>query len=260
MPRSHWRSYPGYTRILWLGMVVWALLSTAALSSQEIPAGTILPIRLDKTLDAKKNKPRQAVRARIMQDVTLDQRSRIRAGAQVVGHVVEAESTPSGSRLVLIFDRVVTHGRALPVTTNLRAIASMQEVYEAQLPTNAWDDYGTSTSDWNTVQVGGEVVYRGSGEVISGSEVVGSSSDSGEVRARVRSSTGGCRGAVAGNDKVQSLWIFSTSACGVYGFSALSIAHAGRTNPLGQIVLASTRNVHVNSGSGLLLRVDPSER
>ena len=235
------------------------LLCAAALSSEEIPAGTILPVRLDTKLDARKNKRHQAVRGRIMQDVILNQRSRIRTGARVVGHIIEVKSTPSGSRLVLTFDRVVTHGRTVPMTTNLRAIASFQEVYEAQMPTNAWDDYGTSTSDWNTVQVGGEVVYRGAGQVMSGSEVVGTSSDSGEVRAQVRPSAGGCRGAVSGNDNVQALWIFSSAACGVYGFSALSIAHAGRTKPVGQTVLASTGNIHVSSGSGLLLRVAQSE-
>ena len=53
----------------------------------------------------------------------------------------------------------------------------MNEVFEARMPTNAWDDYGTSPSDWNTVQVGGAGVYRGSGQLIAGGEVVGRATD-----------------------------------------------------------------------------------
>ncbi len=50
--------------------------------------------------------------------------------------------------------------------------------------------------------------------------------------------------------------MFSPWACGVYGFSDLKIAHAGRTQPVGQIELESSRNVHVQGGSGWLLRVE----
>ena len=68
-----------------------------------------------------------------------------------------------------------------------------------------------------------------------------------------------CRGAIAGNDHPQALWLFSTDACGVYGFSGLSIEHAGRTNPVGNIVLASKAGkLNIMSGSGLLLRVQGS--
>jgi hypothetical protein len=42
----------------------------------------------------------------------------------------------------------------------------------------------------------------------------------------------------------------------VYGFSGLEIRHAGRTQPIGQIELASrSGNVHLRSGGGMLLRI-----
>ena len=193
-----------------------------------------------------------------MQDVPLSSQTRIRAGAKLVGHVIEVmrPSATSGSRIVMSFDRLMIRGAEVPITTSLRSLASMMEVFEAQMPTTAFDDRGTSQSDWVTVQIGGDAVYRGAGMVMSDSHVVGKSTATGDVTAKlIASREGGCRGAVAGNDRKQALWLFSPSACGAYGFEHLKIAHAGRRDPIGQIILASDRNVHLPGGSGLLLRV-----
>ena len=128
----------------------------------------------------------------------------------------------------------------------------MMEVFDAQLPTTAFDDRGTSESDWVTVQIGGDVVYRGAGTVLSSdSQVVGRATLAGAVTAKlIASKEGGCRGALADDDREQALWLFSPSACGAYGFEDLKIAHAGRQVPGGQIVLESDKNVHVPGGAG----------
>src|ERR1022692_1594600 len=193
-----------------------------------------------------------------MQDVPLPSQTRIRAGAKLVGQVVEVTrpSATSGSRIVMSFDHLIIRGAEIPVTTNLRSLASMMEVFEAQLPTNAIDDYGTTPADWVTVQIGGNVVYRGNGTVMTDGQVVGKSTLGGDVTAKlIASGDGTCRGTAAGNDREQALWLFSPSACGAYGFAELKIVHAGRHDPVGQIILASDKNVHVPAGSGLLLRM-----
>ena len=87
------------------------------------------------------------------------------------------------------------------------------------------------------------------------SEVVGKSVGDG-VLARPREGAE-CRGELEGNDNPQALWVFSTDACGAYGIEHLRIVHAGRTDPVGKIVLASgTQNVKLRNGDGLLLRVN----
>jgi hypothetical protein len=239
---------------------VWLVLS-ATLQAQNIPAGTALPVMLNSTLDARKDKPGQEISARLMQDVLLPEGQRIPAGSKVVGHIVEVSRSArgSGSRVVIKFERIVVHGHSIPMVASVRAIASMMDVFEAKLPTNALDDYGTSESDWNTIQVGGEGVFRGSGEVVAADRVVGATNDAGDVTAKLAAVPDrGCRGSVDGNEREQALWVFSTSACGIYGFGELTIVHAGRSNPVGEIALASRGNVHVPSGSGLLLRVQQS--
>ena len=162
------------------------LLLTPALLAQEIPAGTVMPVMLQSTLNAKKARIGQTIQARVMQDVPLSSETRIRAGTKLVGHIVEVTrpSTTSGSRIVLTFDRLMIQGASVPVTTSLRSLASMMDVFDAQLPTTAIDDRGTSQSDWVTTQIGGDAVYRGAGIVMSHGEVVGKSTDSGEVTAK----------------------------------------------------------------------------
>ena len=236
-------------------------LVASGLMAQEIPAGTVIPVMLRTTLDARKAKVGQKIEAQVMQNVPLSSQTRIRTGAKLVGHVVEvtrpsAASGSRGSRIAISFDRLLIGGAAIPVTTNLRSLASMMEVFEAQLPTNAIDDYGTTAADWVTVQIGGNVVYRGNGTVMTDGQVVGKSTIGGDVTAKlIASGDGTCRGTAAGNDREQALWLFSPSACGAYGFAELKIVHAGRHDPVGQIILASDKNVHVPAGSGLLLRV-----
>jgi hypothetical protein len=241
-------------------LVASLLVVASALLAQEIPAGTVIPVMLQTTLDARKAKVGQKIEARVMQDVRLPSQTRIRAGSKLIGRVVEVvrPTGTSGSRIVLSFDRLMTNGTEVPITTSLRSLASMMAVFEAQLPTNAIDDYGTTESDWVTVQIGGDVVYRG-GEIVMSpdSRVVGKSTGGGDVTANLLASPeGGCGGgAEAGNDREQALWLFSPSACGAYGFEDLKIAHAGRRDPLGQIILESDKNVRLFGGSGLLLRV-----
>lgn len=237
------------------------LLVASASLAQDIPAGTVIPAMLRTTLDAGKAAVGQIIEAKVMQDVPLPSQRRIPAGAKLIGHVVEV-TRPSpvpgsqGSRIAILFDRLTIHGATVSVTTSLRSLASMMDVFEAQLPTNAIDDYGTTTSDWVTVQIGGDVVYRVGGIVMSDSQVVGKSTIAGDVTAKlIASRNGACRGSMADNDREQALWLFSPSACGAYGFAGLKIVHAGRQEPTGQIVLASDKNVHVPAGSGWLLRV-----
>ena len=239
--------------MFWKRLLVGYLVSATVLIAQDLPAGTALPVMLKSAIDAGKVTPGAAIKARVMQDISLPSGVRIRAGATVLGNIVGVNrpGTGSSSRVTVRFDRLAFHRSTLHFSSHLRALASMSEVFEAWLPTNAIDDYGTSTADWNTVQVGGnEVVYRRNGTVMSASDVVGKASIGGDVQAPLQPvRSGGCHGGA----NPQALWVFSTTACGVYGYDDITIAHRGRTNPVGDIVLVSKGKLRVQSGSGLLL-------
>ena len=232
-------------------------------TSQEnkIPRGTILPVVLRTSFELDRCKPGELLRGQIAQQVPLPNGATIRRGSQIEGRIVEV--TPAGggtaAKVAMQFDRLNVKGKWIPVVTNLRAIAGFMTVIEAGVPDEAPAE--GAPHDWlPTTQIGGDSVYGMWGPVMSwndASEVVGKSVGDG-VLARPRSKEGAeCRGELEGNDNPQALWVFSTDACGVYGIEHLNIVHAGRTDPLGKIVLASeTRNVKLKNGDGLLLRVN----
>lgn len=228
--------------------LLFVLLLPSVLAAQTValPAGTAIPIRLDTAINAARIHPGQHIRARIMQNIP---GTPIHRGAHVVGHVLSVTPT----RVELRFDAVVAGDRRIPLTADLRAVASMLEVDQAQIPEDS-PERGLPPEDWNTRQIGGDEVYRGGGHVERGDTVVGEPTPYG-VRGPLLAS-GPCRAAVAGNNRPQALWLFSTDACGVYGIPALAIEHAGRTAPAGTIRLVSRAGtLNIRSGSGLLLRV-----
>jgi len=223
-----------------------------------IPSGTILPFQLNTSLKSNKVRAGRPIRARLMQDVPLDGGGSIHAGATILGHVIAV--TPArkgnGAEISLRFDRLAVKSKPISVTTNLRALASLMDVSEAQIPESG-PDRGTSQYNWTTDQIGGEVKYRGGGAIARGSDIVGHSVPNG-VLVRVSSKPGTkCRGEVDGNDRLQALWVFSSDACGLYDFPDVTLAHAGRTRPFGEIILRSNKgNVNIRAGSGMLLRVN----
>ncbi|MGB7602691.1 MAG: hypothetical protein WBM24_20480 [Candidatus Sulfotelmatobacter sp.] len=246
-------------RILCISLVLFAM---QLLGQSAIPAGTILPVRLNSSLNSRKSKTGQVITGRVAQDVPLSSGSKIHAGAKVVGHVVKVKPAigGSGAQVSIRFDTLVASRRRIPVTTNLRALASMMAVEEAQIP-DTGPDRGTPENAWTTDQIGGEVVYRGGGPVAKGLRSVGEPAANG-VLVHVSDEPGTrCRGEDQGqgqdNDRLQALWLFSSDACGTYGFADLAITHAGRTNPVGEITLASDHgDFNVQAGGGMLLRLN----
>jgi len=233
-------------------------LSTPLFCQDKIPAGTILPVQLNSSLRSDRARAGEQVSARVMQDVPLPEGRKIHAGAKVIGRVVSARPADKAiaGEISLRFDTLKTGKDRIATTTNLRALASMMDVSQAQIPESG-PDRGTSENAWTTDQIGGETVYRG-GVVAHGSNIVGKSVFGSGVLVQPGSRPGSkCEGEVAGNDQPQALWVFSSDACGLYGLPNLSLTHAGRKDPVGQItLLAHKGNVKLLAGSGMLLRVD----
>jgi hypothetical protein len=233
------------------------LLASVATAQESIPAGTILPLQLNSTINSSKARAHQAVSARLMQNVPLPGGSKIPAGAEVLGTVGSVHTDGQGhTSVTLRFDTLSIGKRRIPISTNLRAMATMMTVEAAQIPATG-PDRGTSDFYWVTQQIGGETVYRGGGPVTRGSTVVGKSVVDGVLVHP--SAAGKCEGEDDADDRPQAFWVFASTVCGLYDFPDLRLVHAGRNKPRGEITIASTKGpLKIPAGSGLLLRVQGS--
>jgi hypothetical protein len=228
------------------------------LENLEIPAGTILPARLNHGLSSKNARPGQKITGRIMQEVPLPNDGKIPEGAKVSGTIVSVERGGNGAngRISFRFDNLEIRHRNLPIVANLRALAGFMEVQFAQTPEFS-PGFGTPYVWATTRQIGGDEVFGVGGPVTNAnSETVGKGVYGG-VLVHVHAQPGsGCRGALDPEDRPQALWVFSSDACGVYGIQGVRIAHTGRTEPVGEIALvADQRDLLVWGASGMLLRI-----
>ena len=228
------------------------LVLASAIAVAQIPHATLLPVQLKSSIESNRNKAGDRIAAQLMQDLHFQDGEKVNAGARLTGTITAIKP----GTITFEFKELHSEHQVYTLLTDLRAIASPTEVYDAELPTNAaGGDRGSSIADWNTIQVGGEAVYGRGGPVMEGSHVVGHSLMSGGVVGLPQSMPESkCRGDL-GNSAPQSFWIFATSACGVYGFDGLFIQHAGRNQPLGSIRLSSSAPIRLRAGTGLLLRV-----
>jgi hypothetical protein len=177
----------------------------------------------------------------------------IRVGSHVEGRVLQAGANADGtSSLRMKFDVLRGDRHELPISTSLRALAGPVEVQNAGLPIHS-PVAAETQSTWTTVQVGGDDVYRGGGHVVHGEREVGEPVAGGVMTELASIPVPGCEKDSAG--RRLALWIFSSTACGAYGFGKLSIEKAGDTDPIGEIVLRGKKNIHLRQGSALLLIV-----
>jgi hypothetical protein len=224
-------------------------------TADRIPAGTILPVSLNSDLRSDKSPNGATLTATVMQDVPLGKGERLRKGTKLTGHVVEALTPGPGadeSKISFQFDQVRLGSLTIPITTTLRAVASRSAVLAAtpELTSSEYAD--------DQIEIGSDQIsYGEGGPVMVGSQVVGRYTSQG-VLANVDQNSGTPRGATSDDDaRPRAFWLFSVNARGTYGFGDLRILQSGRTEPLGEVTLASNRKVvEVDKGSAMLLRVN----
>jgi hypothetical protein len=231
------------------------LLSLAsAVTAQNLPPGISLPVQLSSALNANSARPGQKIEGKLEQEVRIGVEERIKSGSHVTGHIVSASRPgPSGSSITLQFDSLEDEHHSIPLHVGARAVASSQSVFNAGLPGGASSNYESSSS-WSTEQVGGEVVIRGRGYVADANGKVGLWDGTG-VWGKLPAS-GDCPAGDSAEGQ-QALWVFSTTACGAYGFERTRLEQAGFSASPGQIVLTSTKGIDVRGGSGWLLMTLP---
>lgn len=212
-------------------MIAGLALGARAILAAQLPTSTTLPVVFERTIDAGKAKAGDVVRARTTQAISVPG-AEIGKGATLAGHVVEARAfvfdpthyaVQKASYLSIHFDQVEDKGVTIPLSVSVRALANRGDAYEASHPRHIdeTDSLGTM------VLIGGDHYSPIGKELISSGDedIVGYIRKEG-VFAHLLAGGGGdflCNG----SDTEQAVGVFSAGACGLYGFSSLSMPDNG---------------------------------
>jgi hypothetical protein len=232
----------------------------AGQNSASISSGTTFEAALDKPLDAKKNKEGDKVFAHTTQAVKQDGQVIIPKGSKLVGHVTQAKARAKGeseSALGIVFDQaVLRNGQEIPVNLAIQAVASAQAAASSSL--SEGDAFGTASgmgsgrasSSGGVLSSAGSTVGGTAGAVTNTAGAVGSTV--GGTAGATANTAASATGAAAGSNLAGSL---TSSSTGVIGLQGLSLNSELSNATQGSLIVSSTKNVHLDSGTRMLLRV-----
>ncbi|HWC18468.1 MAG TPA: hypothetical protein VG498_15710 [Terriglobales bacterium] len=234
-------------------------------SAGSLTAGTTIPAKLSKPIDARKTKSGDQVMAKTTQDVRSDSGVVIPRGSRLVGHVTDARARAKGdseSALGIAFDRAVLRsGQEVPLNVSIRALAAAANGAAASMGEDSLS--GASNSS-----LGGEMsapAARGGGGVLGGAAntvgnaagAVGSTAGGavngvGNTGANVGANAGG---AVSGTTRGATGQLTSQSQ-GVIGLNGLSLNSAASSSTSGSMIISAGKDVKLDSGTQILLQVN----
>jgi hypothetical protein len=233
--------------------------ANAGNASASIPNDAKIDATLATSLDAKRSKPGDEVEARTEEDVKQDGKVVLKKGTHLVGHVTQAQARANGqtqSQLGIVFDHaVMKDGQEVPFSASIQALASAQSA-AATGADNMMASSGGMGAMQGSARSGGGLL--GGVPSNAGATATGTTGAVMNTSSSVPLSTGGTlntvthsTGAVGG---LNSMGRLASNSSGVFGLDGLSIDSAASSATQGSMVVSATKNVHLDSGTQLLLR------
>jgi peptidoglycan hydrolase-like protein with peptidoglycan-binding domain len=124
--------YPHRRVSVSLLMALFLALVSPALAGQraEVPAGTIIPLRMDTYLSSETSRPGDRFTATVSRDVIVSGRVVVPANSKVEGHVTETTPSERGSKtgtISVAFDRLtISNGPSIPVDGTLTTLSDQE--------------------------------------------------------------------------------------------------------------------------------------
>jgi hypothetical protein len=227
-------------------------------SSTDISGGTKIDATLANSLDAKKNKPGDRVEARTAQDVKQDGKVVLMKGTRLVGHVTEAQARSKDqaqSQLGIVFDHALTsNGQEIPLNASIQALAAAQSTIDTPAgPDDIMASGGARGSASGAARASGGLIggVASTTGATAGTVMNTASSASGNAAGNLGRATRST-GAVGG---LTSTGRLASNSSGVFGLEGLSITSEASSATKGSAIVSSTKNVHLASGTQMLLSV-----
>jgi hypothetical protein len=211
---------------------------------KRLAPGSVIPVQLTRSIDAKKAKTGDEVVATVMQDMKSNSGEVIVAkDTKVIGRVTEAHprsKEQKESQVGIAFDRaVMKNGSDMQMPMSIQAIIGPQN-------NNPSAGDGQPPEATPAARTGGS--YSGSAPGMRGSAAPASSPSTG----------GGYQAGEANEEKTGSSarGPITAQTQGVVGLPNLKLERAGETPTNGSLVTSEKNNVKLDSGTMLLLRVN----
>lgn len=213
----------------------------SASTTPRIAVGSVIPVQLTKTVDAKKAKTGDQVEARVTQDMkAVNGQTLLTKDTKVVGHIVEDQprtKEQKESRIAIAFDRVVAKGGDTPLPMSIQAIINPAAIGGGSSGNGSGDNASSMPNPGgNTPTNAGSRPGMGGGTPPPSASPSGSSYPSGSQ----------------GNSRPHEPITGNTQ--GVVGISDLKLSTAVN-GAQGSVVSSDKNNVKIESGTLMLLRV-----
>jgi hypothetical protein len=212
-------------------------------TSSRIAPGSVIPVLLSRTIDAKKVKVGDQVEAKVTQDLKADGELIIPKDTKVLGHVTQAQARSKEqkeSQVGITFDHAVKkNGDDLPLSMSIQAIIAA--------PTENADNNGASGGAGRPYSPGAGGMSQGS----SGGR--GSGATTGAASAAPPPPAGeGPTDTPAGANARSAITGDTQGVVGIPNLNLSTAADASR----GSVLSSEKNNVKLESGTLMLLRVN----
>jgi hypothetical protein len=234
--------------------------ASAGPASANASSETNVNAQLTSAVDARKCHPGDEIIAKTTQDVKEGGHVVFHKGTRLVGHVTEAQARTkenAESSLGIAFDEAVMRDG-----TRIAFHASIQALAETQAAANAGFDDGDAMMGGASGMAGGGMarggLVGGTGSVVGGTAggvgatAGGLGRTAGGTLGAASSVAGSATGHVGGLNAAGEL---TSNSRGVFGMQGLSLASSAGSRANASLITSSSRNVHLSSGTQMLLTV-----
>lgn len=235
--------------------------ANAGQSSVSLSSGTSVNATLSQPVDARKNRPGDQVTARTTEVVKSEGRVVIPRGSKLIGHVTQCKARSKEekeSALGILFDKaILKNGQQIPLNVTIQALAAAQSVASASAGA---DDLaaGAGAGAMGTARGSGGGALGGVRSTAGAATgaVANTAANAGGIAGGAVGSTvnaaGATRGSLGGLNAAGQL---TSNSQGVFGLNGANLSSAVASNTQGSLITSTSKNVHLDSGTQLLLVV-----
>ena len=235
-------------------------------ASAALASGASLQAELTKPIDAKKAKPGDEVSAKVTQDLKSDGKVVIHKGTRLVGHVTEAQARTkeqANSTLGIAFDKAVLKGgEEVSFNSLIQAIgppvqASVSTGVDENANLGAAPPMSGAPRTGNGGLVGG--VTSTAGGAVSGATGTVAGAATGAANDTVSGATRTAGGLTAqGNLTSASKGVIGLQGLALNTPTAVAGSGSASGSAQGSVISSTSRNVKLDSGTQMVLRVTGS--